>query len=67
MFVNVCKNGGYNGNLADLQYFDKALSGFQINNIVSWGRNTAAANQSNTNDATGFPYYLSYLWYNSNY
>jgi len=65
--VNVCKNGGYNGNLADLQYFDKALSVFQINNIVSWGRNTAAANQSNTNDATGFPYYLSYLWYNSNY
>ncbi len=65
--VNVCKNGGFNGNLADLQYFDKALSVFQINNIVSWGRNTAAANQSNSNDATGFPYYLSYLWYNSNY
>ena len=65
--VNVWKNGGFNGNLADLQYFDKALSVFQINNIVSWGRNTAAANQSNSNDATGFPYYLSYLWYNSNY
>ena len=65
--VNICKNGGFNGNLADLQYFDKALSVFQINNIVTWGRNTKAANENSTNDATGFPYYLSNLWYSSNY
>ena len=64
--VNVCKNGGFNGNIADLQYFDKALSIFQLNNIVSWGRNTSAANASGTADATGFPYYLSNLWYSSN-
>ena len=38
--VNICKNGGFNGNIADLHYYDKALSIFQINNIVSWGRNT---------------------------
>jgi hypothetical protein len=37
--VNVCKNGGFNGNLSDLQYFDKAISIFQINNIVAWGSN----------------------------
>ncbi len=66
--VNICKNGGFNGNMADLQYFDKALSIFQINNIVSWGRNTRAANDNNSsNDATGFPYYLSNLWYSANY
>ena len=65
--VNICKNGGFNGNLADLQYYDKALSIFQINNIVSWGRNTRAANENSNNDATGFPYYLSNLWYSANY
>ena len=65
--VNICKNGGFNGNIADLHYYDKALSIFQINNIVSWGRNTRAANENSSNDATGFPYYLSNLWYSSNY
>jgi hypothetical protein len=65
--VNVCKNGGFNGNIADLQYFDKALSIFQLNNIVSWGRNQNASNAGGTIDATGFPYYLSNLWYSSNH
>lgn len=65
--VNICKNGGFNGNLADLQYFDKAISIFQINNIVAWGRNTSSANENASGDATGFPYYLSNLWYSSNY
>lgn len=65
--VNICRNGGFNGNIADLRYFDRALSVFEINNIVIWGRNTSATSASNANDATGFPYYLSNLWYNSNY
>ena len=65
--VNICKNGGFNGNLSDLQYFDKAISIFQINNIVAWGRNTSSANENASGDATGFPYYLSNLWYSSNY
>lgn len=65
--VNICKNGGFNGNLSDLQYFDKAISIFQINNIVAWGRNTSAANENASGDASGFPYYLSNLWYSSNY
>lgn len=65
--VNICKNGGFNGNLSDLHYFDKAISIFQINNIVSWGRNTSAANENASGDASGFPYYLSNLWYSSNY
>ena len=65
--VNVCKNGGFNGNIADLKYYDLALSVFEINNIVVWGRNTKASNAAGTEDATGYPYYLSNLWYNSNY
>lgn len=65
--INICKNGGFNGNIADLQYFDKAISIFQINNIVSWGRNTSSANENASSDASGFPYYLSNLWYSSNY
>jgi hypothetical protein len=65
--VNICKNTGFNGNLADLQYFDKSLSIFQINNIVSQGRNTRASNENSSNDATGFPHYLSNLWYSANY
>jgi len=65
--VNVCKNGGFNGNIADLKYYGRALSVFELNNVVIWGRNTNAANASSANDATGFPYYLSNLWYNSNY
>lgn len=65
--VNICKNGGFNGNIADLQYFDKALSIFQLNNIVSWGRNTNESSSAGAADATGFPYYLSNLWYSANY
>jgi hypothetical protein len=65
--INVCKNGGFNGNIADLRYFDHALSVFEINNIVVWGRNTKASSASGTSDATGFPYYLSNLWYSNNY
>lgn len=65
--INICRNGGFNGNIADLRYFDRALSVFEINNIVIWGRNTKSSSSSGSNDATGFPYYLSNLWYNTNY
>lgn len=65
--VNICKNGGFNGSIADLQYYDTALSVFQINNIVIWGRNTKASDAAGSADATGFPYYLSNLWYSANY
>jgi hypothetical protein len=69
--VNICKNGGFNGQLADLQYFDRALTVFEMNNIVIWGRNKNPANLSSgglsASDATGFPYYLSYMWYSSKF
>ena len=65
--VNICKNGGFNGSIADLQYYDRALSVFEINNIVVWGRNTSASTSTSASDATGFPYYLSNLWYSTKY
>jgi hypothetical protein len=65
--VHVCSNGGFNGNISNLQYFDSALSVFQINNIVIWGRNSNASSAGSSDDASGFPYYLSNLWYNANY
>lgn len=66
--VQVCQNGGFNGSYADLRYFDRALTVFEINNIVIWGRNTnSATGKGASADATGFPYYLSNLWYSSNY
>jgi hypothetical protein len=66
--VLVCQNGGFNGSYADLRYFDRALTVFEINNIVTWGRNTNSATGAGASaDATGFPYYLSNLWYAANY
>lgn len=65
--VNICKNGGFSGQIADLQYYDRALSVFEINNIVVWGRNTNSSSATGTSDATGFPYYLSSSWYSSKF
>jgi hypothetical protein len=64
--VYICANGGFNGNISNLQYYSSALSVFQINNIVVWGRNTSSSDATASDDATGFPYYLSNLWYNAN-
>ena len=66
--VLVCQNGGFTGSYADLRYYARALTVFEINNVVVWGRNpNAATGGGASHDATGFPYYLSNLWYSSNY
>ena len=65
--VYICANGGFNGNISNLQYYASALSVFQINNIVVWGRDASASDATASEDASGFPYYLSNLWYNANY
>ena len=65
--VYVCANGGFNGNISNLQYFNSALSVFQINNIVIWGKNNTASSATASEDASGYPYYLSNLWYKGNY
>jgi len=63
--VNICGNGGFNGNLADLRYFNRAQSVFEINNTVVWGRNKniSVGTGGGQSDGTGFPYYLSNIWY----
>jgi hypothetical protein len=59
--VIVCQNGGFNGNLSNLRYYDKALSVIQIANIVYWGPNTRASSSTGTTKG-GFEY-LSSTWY----
>ena len=59
--VMVCQNGGFNGNLSNLRYYNKALSVIQIANIVYWGPNTKASKSTSTTKG-GFDY-LSSTWY----
>jgi hypothetical protein len=62
--VNVCTNGGFSGNLSNLQYFNYALSAIQINSIFSAGPNlTPSSFMSNASKASN-PQYLSSSWYN---
>jgi len=64
--VNICQNNGFSGYLSDLRYFDHELNVFEINNIVLAGPNTNASSSiSNPISATGFPYYISNMWYAS--
>ena len=64
--VNICQKGGFNGNLSNLRYFDSALNVFQINQIVSSGPDTSTSKNSPSTDSTGFYYYLSSQFYQSN-
>lgn len=64
--VNVCQNGGFNGNLSNLRYFDSALNVFQINQLVASGPDTSTSKNSPSTDSTGFYYYLSSQFYQSN-
>ena len=62
--IQICQNGGFNGKLSDLRYFNQALSAFEINNIVMYGPNTTPSNLASINSGK-FPYYLSDSWYTS--
>lgn len=64
--VNICQKGGFNGNLSNLRYYDSALNVFQINQIVSSGPDTSTSKNSPSSDSTGFYYYLSSQFYQSN-
>ena len=59
--VFVCGNGGFSGNLSNLQYFPKALSVTQIMRITSGGPNlnTSGSSPITSTDTT----YLSGDWY----
>jgi hypothetical protein len=61
--ILVAANGGFAGSLSNLQYFNRALNVFEINNIVMFGPNLSANSQSNIVSATGNYSYLSTSWY----
>lgn len=61
--IFVCQNGGFSGFLSNLQYFSRALSAYEINQVVQAGPSTKASNLANMTN--GSPYYLSSLWYYS--
>lgn len=62
--VNVCQNGGFDGQLSNLQYFSHSLSAVEINSIVMNGPDLKS---SKLNSATNsiVPYFLSNAWYTS--
>ena len=56
--IKVCGNGGFDGNLSDLRYFDNGLNVFQIMNITQKGPNMT----SNDKNLDSYDY-LSNSWY----
>jgi hypothetical protein len=56
--VHVCQNGGFAGNLSNLRYYNYALSGVQINDIV-----TAGPDLTPNDSMKIFPYYFSLRWF----
>jgi hypothetical protein len=62
--INICKNGGFDGSLSNLQYFSRALNVFDINNILFWGPNLKQAQIAGSATASLPNYnYLSSDWY----
>ena len=62
--VFVCQNGGFQGSLSDLRYFNKSLNVFEINGIVGSGPNLSTS--ADADKAYNSSYYLSSNWYSSN-
>jgi hypothetical protein len=62
--VYVCNNGGFNGNLSNLIYYNKALSLPKLQEIMSSGPNFRAVYNSKTNQLDYN--YLSLDWYFNN-
>ena len=60
--VNVCLNGGFSGYLADLTYFNSAISVVEIQNIISSGPNTKPVSKS-LDVGEMKPRYLADAWY----
>tara|TARA_B110000503_G_scaffold142369_1_gene238925 strand:- start:1429 stop:2379 length:951 start_codon:yes stop_codon:yes gene_type:complete len=58
VFIN--PDGGYDGFLSNLRYFDYSIGTFEINQIVSSGPNLTIPQDSNLKNAN--PYYLSTKW-----
>ena len=66
--VIVGPNGQFQGQLSNLQYFNRALNVFEINNIVMFGPSLSVSKYSNNNNnATGNYSYLNTSWYSGWY
>jgi hypothetical protein len=63
--VNIGCNGGINGSISNLIYYNRALGIFDINNIILSGPNTTAAGASIANTSANYNSYLSSMWYTS--
>lgn len=61
--IFACQNGGFQGELSDLRYFNSALNVFQINTIVSKGPNMNTSSQFKYSTTLNDYHYLSSLWY----
>lgn len=61
--VYICQNGGFNGYIADLKYYNSSIGTSEINSIVSSGPNTSVNMSSLKNN---MPPYLSGNWYDEN-
>jgi len=60
--VNVGQNGGFQGSISNLRYFNYALPAYDINSIVATGANTASSSLGLQNASTAAAS-LSNLWY----
>jgi hypothetical protein len=61
--VHVCYNGGFQGQLSNLVYYDHSLGVFEINNIILKGPNLTQSSSVTSN--LGYYTYLSNSWYSS--
>jgi hypothetical protein len=57
--VNICQNGGFNGKLSNLRYYNYAITSLTINSIIAKGPNLALHN----NNKKLYTSYLSPMWY----
>lgn len=61
--IHVGKNGGFNGSLSNLRYYDYALSAFDINALVNYGPNlTSSSLDAKPNNVYD---YLGLRWYSA--
>lgn len=60
--INVCQNGGFDGKLSNLRYYNHALSAVDINMLVVSGPNLKSSNFNSTQNSV-IPYFLSHSWY----
>ena len=61
--INCCCNSGFNGSISNLQYYNHALTAFDINSIVYNGPNLTQSSNIADTTSYGKPYYLNNSWF----